>query len=583
VPTPADNSDSRPADGQATGPSDAAATVTTASVNAALLHALTAWARATPENGALARALHDALGAALGAALGSGQSAALDTRVIAAATPAPRAPTTSATPNAPPASGDAADRTQPPIDAAAEGPARVLDAPRPISGPRLAPEYVAHLLNKGLASGVVPTEDRGTPRVLEAAASTGTLRTGRDGDDWDFKALAARFEIKAACCTFVLDRAAHIASGGTPYDLKDRYEALIARAKKAATNLWPLTRPEEPVDADRYTTLAHVFTNLVLAMSVIREADPPKEILEMVAEAQSALRALAQDKDDDQTSVFLWLREQTDRRRIYLSRHMADATRADPARWADLRSRLEATTKDLDARRQRERELRKPLEKAAYRAKKIAKQHEREGALVDQEDWIALASAIEAYLAAGGDASSADLLAALAPVASAAPRDTWPESLVGTLDRVLARQSDRAQSDDADDDEGLRSWERAPTPELLKLREFLRGKTIVLVGGVRKPLAEAAIIQAFDLAGVRWLDHGEHKSLDLYRYDATRADVALVIVMIRWMSHAYDDLRDECQRAGTLYARLKGGYSPNQIAAQVWDQLSEQIERATHA
>lgn len=578
MPTSADNPDPRQGDAPAARPTlspfegavDTARVPDAASggsaVNAALVQALAAWARATPDNAALARAIHDALGAALGAALAP---------VVTTAAPAPAAGAAAQSTT----TDRAAHLAEPAHETQPDAPTRVLDAPRPISGPRLAPEYAAHLLNMGLATGVVPTEDRSPPRALETAAASGTLRTGRDADDWDFKALSARFEIKAACCTFVLDRAAHIASGGTPYDLKERYESLIARAKKAATNLWMLTRPEDPVDTDRYTMLAEVFTNLVQAISVIREADPPKEILELVAEAQSALRALAQDKDDDQTSIFLWLREQTDRRRIYLSRHMADAARADPTRWADLRSRLEATTRDLDARRQRERELRKPLEKAAYRARKIAKQHERDNALADPDDWISLASAIDAYVAAGGDIASADLLAALAPVASAAPRETWPAPLLDTLDRALLR----SQSDDDDDDEGLRSWERAPTPELLKLREFLRGKTIVLVGGVRKPLAEAAIIQAFDLAGVRWLDHGEHKSLELYRHDATRADVALVIVMIRWMSHAYDDLRDECQRAGTLYARLKGGYSPNQIAAQVWDQLSEQIERTTHA
>jgi hypothetical protein len=51
----------------------------------------------------------------------------------------------------------------------------------------------------------------------------------------------------------------------------------------------------------------------------------------------------------------------------------------------------------------------------------------------------------------------------------------------------------------------------------------------------------------------------------------------LVLLAIRWSSHAFGDVKQFCDRHGKPLVRLPGGYSPNQVAAQILAQGSEQL------
>lgn len=460
-----------------------------------------------------------------------------------------------------------------PKQEAAEPP--VVHAPRPITGPKLAPEYARFVLTQGLGNAI--TRDVGSSASMMPASDRAPV-----ADVLDRVVLARRFDVKARCCAFLMERDAASKRGESLWNFqKDRYEAIKADAAACDARLWMLRAWEDGVEADYAEMLINGFKNLAQAMELIEEDEPASEVLELVAEAQSAVRALCEDQDSDQTRVFMWLRQQTDRRRIFLRRYMADATRADPAIWADLRERLTTALQKRRVDAERDRALKKPLQRAAFHAKKIETAFGR-GLLAEAEDWSAIERAMEMFTQAGGSLESnvwLDAIAAAAGAASGANTQATElsSSLSAGLRESLARAAARA--DEGEDEEAsLRGWERNPAPELAKLRAFLRGREIVLVGGSRRPLAEEAIIEAFELSGIRWLDFGEHKSLELFKPDVTRPEVVLVLAMIRFMSHAYDDLREVCQRHGKLYARLKGGYSPNQIATQVWEQLSGQIE-----
>lgn len=449
----------------------------------------------------------------------------------------------------------------------------VVHAPRPITGPKLAPEYARFVLTQALGNAI--TRDVGSSASMMPASDRAPV-----ADVLDRVVLARRFDVKARCCAFLMERDAASKRGESLWNFqKDRYEAIKADAAACDARLWMLRAWEDGVDAQFAEMLINGFRNLAQAMELIEEDEPASEVLELVAEAQSAVRALCEDQDSDQTRVFMWLRQQTDRRRIFLRRHMADATRADPAIWADLRERLTTALQKRRVDAERDRALKKPLQRAAFHAKKIETAFGR-GLLAEAEDWSAIERAMEMFTQAGGSLESNVWLDAIAAAAGAAANTQATElssSLSAGLRESLARAAARA--DEGEDEEAsLRGWERNPAPELAKLRAFLRGREIVLVGGSRRPLAEEAIIEAFELSGIRWLDFGEHKSLELFKPDVTRPEVVLVLAMIRFMSHAYDDLREVCQRHGKLYARLKGGYSPNQIATQVWEQLSGQIE-----
>ncbi len=50
-----------------------------------------------------------------------------------------------------------------------------------------------------------------------------------------------------------------------------------------------------------------------------------------------------------------------------------------------------------------------------------------------------------------------------------------------------------------------------------------------------------------------------------------------MLLAIRWSSHSFGDVKRFCDRYGKPMVRLPGGYSPNQVAAQVLMQVSGQL------
>lgn len=521
--------------------------------------ALRAWAGVSPQN----RAVLEELSALLSRVLEERKSGSESADVVRAA-PVPT-PVNDSSPNSSSRDLELPTREEP----------TVVLAPKPITGPKLAPEYLRAVLTQGLGNAI--TRDTGGGVTGMSGASSIAASERRDvADVLDREVLARRFDVKARCCAFLMEREAASRRGESLWNFqKDRYEAIKADAAACDARLWMLRSWEDGVEDEYAQMLINGFQNLAQAMELIEEDDPASEVLELVAEAQSAVRALCEDQDSDQTRVFMWLRQQTERRRIFLRRYMADATRADPANWADLRERLTGALQKRRAEAERGKALKKPLQRAAFHAKKIETAATR-GVAAEDEDWAAIERAMGLYTEAGGSLESGAWLDAISPACAVRDVERVPESLHESLARAAARAA--AKTEENEEEATLRGWERSPAPELAKVRAFLRGREIVLVGGSRRALAEESIIEAFELAGIRWLDFGEHKSLELFKPDVTRPEVVLVLAMIRFMSHAYDDLRDVCQRHGKLYARLKGGYSPNQIATQVWEQLSAQIE-----
>jgi hypothetical protein len=81
---------------------------------------------------------------------------------------------------------------------------------------------------------------------------------------------------------------------------------------------------------------------------------PAPDLLFLLAESQSSLlTALAHCDlrgDSDQRDLFLWLKEQTTRHRVYVDRHMRLDDPADSTKAAELMDRLEQTAKSIRAK-----------------------------------------------------------------------------------------------------------------------------------------------------------------------------------------------------------------------------------------
>ena len=109
------------------------------------------------------------------------------------------------------------------------------------------------------------------------------------------------------------------------------------------------------------------------------------------------------------------------------------------------------------------------------------------------------------------------------------------------------------------------------------MRDLLAGKSIVLIGGRRRRDSQEALRKAFGLTSLIWIETREHQSIESFKPIIARPEVVMVLLAIRWSSHGFGEVRHLCDRHGKPLVRLPGGYSPNQVAAQILTQSSEQL------
>ena len=100
---------------------------------------------------------------------------------------------------------------------------------------------------------------------------------------------------------------------------------------------------------------------------------------------------------------------------------------------------------------------------------------------------------------------------------------------------------------------------------------------VMLQAEVDRQGAEQALESLFGLKKVDWIATAEHESILPFESHIARPDVAVVLLAIRWSSHAYGDVKRFCDKHGKPLVRLPAGYSPNQVAIQVLAQCGDRL------
>jgi hypothetical protein len=335
--------------------------------------------------------------------------------------------------------------------------------------------------------------------------------------------------------------------------------------KKAASD-------SQPADITLLDDVGGCFETTAEALSLVvgpvaqRSGNPKvlERVLPLIAEAQSALRAafqrLGAPADPDQLEVFEWLKVTAARRHVYLKRFMRADDLADPARWSELLARIEAVAGGQQSRQQSAQidRLRDQL--------KLARNDQGIGL-----DWPAVMSAVDKLVEEGIPPSNREIRELLLPLIDDIPdRDDLPPRfrlVLKEIDRFLAIRSLPARS----------SVSHEPTAEVREVARLLAGRSVLLIGGNRRREAQESLRKALGLLDLVWIETKEHQAVAGFEPLIVRPDVALVLLAIRWSSHAFGDVKLLCERHGKPLARLPGGYSPNQVAAQVLSQCSGQI------
>lgn len=407
-------------------------------------------------------------------------------------------------------------------------------------------------------------------------------------EEVDLQLVARRARLKAEAFRWAMERRKRTKYGTwSREDVDAGYQALISKAKALPDcYLWMLA-PDRwlPEDAGMEQTAA-AFDNLALAIEVelsvptggAEDEDFRADMLSLIAECQSALRVALLDlsdpvEDRDQLAAFYWLKSTTRSRQVYVSRHMRVDDPAQPADWYERGRRLAAKQEVLAEAQRQTRERTQALSKLRYHARHI---QDAEPGGESREDWKRVFDTADRLIALGVKASSKELRDLVLTIVDRVPEGLTPspgwEQIDRHVDEFLALQE-------------TEQVEQRPTrqrsAEVEAAANVLRGRRVVLIGGHERPRSREALVRELELGELKWITSREHESLDAFEPDVTHSSTDVVILMIRWCSHSYGGVKKFCDEHGKLFVRLPGGYSPNQVAAQVLKQVGDRLQRRT--
>ena len=479
-----------------------------------------------------------------------------------------------ASPSAPAAEGVAPPESTPPSPPEPIRPAAVRPlppGPEPVRVP-LPPLTLGRSLNGG------------SPPI-EAPASYSDGRTAAPRGwapitDADLPFIEQRCRLKAEGTRWAVERQGLIRDGADlRLELEPRDREIIDRAKSLPDCfLWMNYQggpaPEAP---ELMENLAGCFETLAHAVQVVRgiieDADVPRHTfelaLDLAAEAQSALRAAVNDvgvnTDSDQQKVFTWLKVTTGREAIYIRRHMRVDDPADPRSWSGIAARIDALEAEWQQGRQRDRQHQSRMKRVQYHLKRI-------GGEGGEYDWQKIVETIEEMVQEGLPPSNRELRELLLPAIEQAPDLGEPPPgfrlVLREIDRFISNRPPAAAEAEC-------AAERSA--EVREAARLLQGTAAVLIGGEPRGYAQQALKNALGLSELIWAESKEHQSLAFFEPIVARPDVSLVLLAIRWSSHSFGEVKQFCDQYGKLLVRLPGGYSPNQVAAQVMSQCSSRL------
>jgi hypothetical protein len=300
------------------------------------------------------------------------------------------------------------------------------------------------------------------------------------------------------------------------------------------------------------------------------------EVLAIAAEAQSTLLYAVADarmvqKDFEQVQLFAHVRQEAKERQIFIRKYLKREDRADPANWPDVLRRVTETSARLQSTGDRSRNRLKLLGNLRYKLRKIAEQPDQ-----TSEEWPRVVGMIDEVIADGLPPSNVELRDLVLPVLDHVPEDDLPPNVVRVLREVETYLATRPE-------DGIVSIPEPPSTEVAAVAELLRGRELVLIGGHVRPEHEAALAEAFGLAGVRWLSTPEHTSFTFFEPDIARPEVAVVLLAIRWSSHDYAEVKRFCERYDKPLVRLPRGYNRNQVAYEILRQAGHRLRSAATA
>lgn len=393
----------------------------------------------------------------------------------------------------------------------------------------------------------------------------------------DLGLVARRCELKAEAA-----RAVAAVKRGDVFTVPD---ALVRRAQALPDcDLW-MAHPGDYADAPKvWDDLGGAFAVGAAAaelLALLKGLPEPlaerhrERALYAAAEAQALVWAGVLDTrrrvDSDQVQLFVHVREEARRHAIYINRYLRREDRVPADRWPELLGRLALLREQLAETRTKAKSREKGLRNLLYKLRKMGESPGTAAA-----EWPRALELLEEVVAAGVPPSNAEVRDLLLPVLDTLPDDQEPGP---NAERVFAAANEYLATRPAP----VPARAEEPTPDVRAVAELLRGREVVLIGGVERAASRALIERAFGLERLNWLSTRPHESITHFEPAVARPNVALVLLAIRWSSHSYGDVKDYCDKYGKPIVYLTAGYNPNQIAHHILQQVGDRLRALTRA
>lgn len=360
-------------------------------------------------------------------------------------------------------------------------------------------------------------------------------------------------------------------------DIAPKDRKIIAKAKEMDCFLW-MNQPHTPMpeDLSLMENVAGCFEALALAVSVVQQIGDDHDAhgdmfvrsLDLAAEAQSALRsAIGQidgPSDDDQHKAYRWLREVAAEKSIYIQRYMRVNDTADPRSWPEIQSRIESLNGEFQDARKREKQRRNRIKKVRYHAELI------ESGKGSDHDLDTIVDTVVDMVSEGIPASNREIRDALLPIIDDLPEEAAVplefQYVLREIDRYLSTRSPQPAQPD-----------RPPSPDVVKVAKLLSRKSIVVIGGERRPHVYEALKKAFQLRELTWLAREDYESAARFEDYVARKDVKVVLLATRFSPHGYGNVSQLCEKYSKPLVWLPKGLNPNQVAHQILSQCGKRL------
>jgi hypothetical protein len=384
--------------------------------------------------------------------------------------------------------------------------------------------------------------------------------------------IETRLKLKEEAFRLAVERAEAKSSGESVHSTGQWFRDVISQAKSLPNcYLWMCQPMHDDVDAVKWRQASICFQAMLKALALANQVRLMKgelnfleRALYLVAEAQSVVRNVCMDfdwTDADQEEVFNTLLKWSSDEQLYIARYMKADDFADPSKSDDLLARINSLDEEVRKFEANKKLRTNLMNKIRYEVKLLPNDPSE-----TEQRWAKIISSVDELVRGGLPASNAELrlilIDHLENVPEACEVPDGFKSFIRAVDTYVATQASLTTVVAAD----------VATPEVKKVASFLKGTEIVIIGGDCRIQAKSALMEAFGLADINWVETRPHESISTFEASVAREDVKLVLLAIRWSSHSYGDVKGQCDKHGKILVRLPRGYGVNQVAAEICNQ-----------